>query len=76
MIKEINEELKLNKTHQLLVHAHDVNLVGKNTNIKEKQEGLLYASKEIGLDVNISKIKCMFKFCHQTARQNSFHKSS
>jgi hypothetical protein len=43
--------LKLNGTHQLLVYADDVNLLGDNT------ETLIDASKEVGLEVNTEKTK-------------------
>jgi hypothetical protein len=42
--------LKLNGTHQLLVYADDINVLGGNVRtIKENAEALLVASKEIGL---------------------------
>jgi hypothetical protein len=44
----------LNGTHQLLGYAGVVNLLGDNTDI------LIDASKEVGLEVNIEKIKYMF----------------
>jgi hypothetical protein len=44
--------LKLNVTHQLLVHV-DVNLMGDNTDgIKKNKENLCDASKEVGLKEN------------------------
>jgi hypothetical protein len=48
--------LKLNGTHQLLAYADDVNLLGDNIDIINKNtETLIDASKEVGLEVNIEK---------------------
>jgi hypothetical protein len=42
--------LKLTGTHQLLVYADDVNLLGDNIDtIKKNMETLIDASKEVGL---------------------------
>jgi hypothetical protein len=45
--------LKLNGTHQLLIYADDVNLLGDNTDTIKKNAGtLIDTSKEVYLEVN------------------------
>ena len=58
---QVNQDgLKLNGTHQLLVYADDVNILGGSIHtIKENAEALIVASKEIGLEVNVDKTKYM-----------------
>ena len=52
--------LKLNGTHQLLVYADDVNVLGGSVHtIKKNAEALVVASKETGLEVNADKTKYM-----------------
>jgi len=52
--------LKLNGTHQFLVYADDVNVLGGSVHtIKENTEALIMASKQIGLELNMDKSKYM-----------------
>jgi len=48
---QVNQDgLKLNGTHQLLIYADDVNILGESVHtVKENAEALIVASKEIGL---------------------------
>jgi hypothetical protein len=51
---------KLNGTHQLLVYADDVHILGGSIHaIKKNKEALLVGSKEIGLAVNTDKTACI-----------------
>jgi hypothetical protein len=58
----LNQEgLKLNGTHQLLVYADDVNILGGSVHtihtIQGNTETLVMARKETGLEVNADKNK-------------------
>jgi len=60
--------LKLNGTHQLLVYADDVNIMGGSTHtIKKNIEALIVASKEIGQEVNAERTKYMVLSQYQNA---------
>jgi len=59
-VQVYQDGLKLNGTHQLMVYADDVNILGGSTHtINEKAEALLVASKETGLEVNADNTKYM-----------------
>jgi hypothetical protein len=66
---QVNQDgLKLNGTHQLVVYADDVNILGGSVHtVKENAEVLLAASKEIGLEVNADKTKYMIVSRDQNA---------
>ena len=60
-------KVKLNGTHQLLVYADDVNILGGRVHtIKENAEALIVAW-EIGLEVNVDKTKYMVMSRDQNA---------
>jgi hypothetical protein len=70
-VQENHVGLKVNGTHQLLLYADDVNLLVDNINtVKKNTETLIDASKEVGLEVNAEKTKCMLLSHHQDAGQN------
>jgi len=58
---QVNQNgLKLNGTHQLLVYANDINILGGSVHaIKENTKALIVASNEIGVEVNADKTKYM-----------------
>jgi hypothetical protein len=70
-VQENQVGLKLNGTHHHLAYADDVNLLGDNiVTIKKSKETLIYASKEVGLEVNIEKTKYMLLSHQQNVGQN------
>jgi hypothetical protein len=72
--KDNLEGLKLDATHQLFPYADDVNIVGENTDTKQKNtEALLIASKEVGLEINPEKTKYML-MSRKQAGQKAHHR--
>jgi hypothetical protein len=63
--------LELKGTHQLLVYANNVNLLGDSVNtIKENSGTLLDGSRDIGLEINAEKTMYMIMSHHLNSGQN------
>jgi hypothetical protein len=70
-VQENQVGLKLKGTHQLLVYADDVNLLGDNIDaIKKNTETLIDARKEVSLEISVERTKYMLLSHHQNAGQN------
>jgi len=63
--------LKFNGTHQLLVYADDVNILGGSLHTLKKNTGaLVVASKEICLELNADKTKYIITSRDQNAGES------
>jgi hypothetical protein len=70
-VEEIQVSLELNGTHQLLVYADYVNLLGDSENtIKEYSEIILESSRNIGLGINAEKTRYIILSRHPNSGQN------
>ena len=58
---QVNQDgLKLNGTHQLLVYADNINILGRSMHtIQKNREPVVVASKENGLEVKLSTWSCL-----------------
>jgi hypothetical protein len=77
MITEVQENqlrLKLNGTHQLLVYADDVNLLGDNIDTPTKNtESLNDASEEVGLGIHT--VETEFVLMSRQSNAGQIHKN-
>ena len=70
-VQTSQDGLKLNGSHQSLVYADDVNILGGSVHtIKKITEALVVGSKEIGLEKNADKTKYMVMSRDQDAGRN------
>jgi hypothetical protein len=63
--------VQLKRSHQLQVYADNDNLQGKNIHtVRKNTETLLFACKEVSLEVNAEKAEYMIIHYEQNAEQN------
>jgi hypothetical protein len=70
-VQENQVGLKINETHQLLVCADDVNLLGNDIDtMKKNTESITDTSKEVGPEINTDKTKYILLSHHQNKGKN------
>jgi hypothetical protein len=70
-VQENQMVLKCNGTHQLLVCADGMNLLGDNIDTTRKNtETLFDTNKEVDTEINAEKTKSMLTYHHQNGGQN------
>jgi hypothetical protein len=70
-VQENQVGLKLNRTHQLMFYAVDVNLMGENIDtIRNNTETLIDTNYNAGLEENAEKAKYVLLSHQQNAEQN------
>jgi hypothetical protein len=74
VIRKVQENqvgLELNGTHQLLIYADDITLLGDSIeSMSESTELLLEASRDVGLEINAEKTQYMIMSHHLNSGQN------
>ena len=73
-VQETGLGLDMNGTHQVLAYADDVNLIGNDIRIIERNPDVINACKDIGLAVNIGKTKNMEIGRHRGVIANEHNK--
>ena len=75
-VQLIEDGLKLNGTHQILVYADDVNILGGSVyTIEENTVASVVVSKQIGLEINAVKTKYMVMSWDQNTRRSDSMKT-
>ena len=69
------DDMKLSGTHQLLVYADDVNILGGSIHTIKKNTGTLVVASKNGLNVNADKTKYMVMSRDQNAGRRNNIKS-